>query len=102
MDEIPIARNVLDIPIGFDFGLLNTLDGENINLNVEDWIYISLICSRSDIFRKHEDPETVELFQERVRNVAVAAYNRYANKHNYAKMMVEKGLWPNHSRNGRS
>lgn len=98
MDRIEPVENALGIPEDFDITELNCGDGGwPITMQVEDWVYISLLCDRADVYRDHEDPETAEAFKEKVWEVAVKAYNVHANKHNYANEMVEKGLWPDHS-----
>jgi hypothetical protein len=98
MERTELVKDVLEIPEDFDLSELNCLDGGwPISMQIEDWVYISLICDRADLFRPHEDSETVEWFKEKVREATIKAYNIRANRNNYAKEMVEKGLWPDHS-----
>ena len=102
MESMKFAENVLDIPEDFDVSKLNSLDGgETITMQVEDWIYISLLCDQARALQRYEDPEVVEDFHAKVAAATVEAYNRLANKINYAKEMVDGGLWPKHDEGGK-
>ena len=96
MDNIELVKDVKEIPENFDITLITEM--VEISLPITDWIYISFLCNRADTFRPHENPEVVDGLKEGVTDAIIESYNRYAIRNNYAKEMVDKGLWPDHSK----
>ena len=87
MELVKEIKTIDEIPKDFDFLIIN--DSQPITLYLDEWVGISLLID--------DEHELFDFLKVEINKATVQAYNRYARLCNYAKEMIDRGLWPDHS-----